>query len=95
MPLGSIDKFYAGYLLAIEVFSDSQSGPRMMHVITRAGTNRADLLRLVDDALEDLLENDYFSGLSGHPVVSTARGPCRDHRPSRILELSDRSGLRP
>jgi hypothetical protein len=94
-PRWSSSSRAARYLLAIEVFSDSQSGSRMMHVITRAGTNRADLLRLVDDALEDLLENGYSSGLSGHPFVSTARSPGRDDRPSRILESSDRSGPRP
>jgi hypothetical protein len=85
----------ARYLLAIEVLSDSHDGPRAMHVITRASTSRAELLRLVDDALEDLLANDDSARLSGPPSVSTTRGPYRDDRPSRMtLEPSDRSGSR-
>ena len=49
----------ARYLLAIEVLTDARSGSSTMHVVTRAGTNRTDLLRLVEDALEDYLEREH------------------------------------
>ena len=47
----------ARYLLAIEAFADGEVGApcTTVHVVTRAGTNSATLLRLVDDALEDHL----------------------------------------
>ena len=48
----------ARYLLAIEVVTDARSGSPTMHVVTRAGTNRTDLLRLLEDALEDYLERE-------------------------------------
>ena len=47
----------ARYLLAIEVLPESRTGPSTMHLVTRAGTTRADLLRLVDDALEEHLDS--------------------------------------
>jgi hypothetical protein len=55
----------ARYLLAIEVLSDAHAGSSTMHVVTRAGTNRADLLRLVDDALEEHLESGRWSSATG------------------------------
>ena len=55
----------ARYLLAIEVLTDASSGSSTMHVVTRAGTNRTDLLRLVEDALEDYLQRE-------HPATVTA-----------------------
>jgi hypothetical protein len=66
----------ARYLLAIEVVTDS--GSRLMHVLTRAGTTRADLLRLVDDALEDFLENNDSSTARGYPFGNTGR-PLSHH----------------
>ncbi len=47
----------ARYLLAIEVRSESSLGSSTIHVVTHARTSRADLLRLVNDALEDHLDN--------------------------------------
>ena len=47
----------ARYLLAIEVLTESRVGSSTIHVVTHARTNRADLLRLVDDALEEHLGN--------------------------------------
>ena len=49
----------ARYLLAIEVLTDARSDSSTMHVVTRAGTNRTDLLRLVEDGLEDYLEREH------------------------------------
>lgn len=49
----------ARYLLAIEVFTDARSGSSTIHVMTRAGTSRTDLLRLIEDALEDSLESEH------------------------------------
>ena len=49
----------ARYLLAIEVLTDARSGSSTMHVVARAGTNRTDLIRLVEDALEDHLEREH------------------------------------
>jgi hypothetical protein len=56
------------YLLAIEVLSETDAGvsSTTLYVVTRAGTTRADLLRLVDDALDEHLE-------SGHRLSATAR----------------------
>lgn len=54
----------ARYLLAIEVLPESRIGSSTMHVVTRAGTNRADLLRLVDDALEEHLDNTRSSAVT-------------------------------
>jgi hypothetical protein len=47
------------YLLAIEVLTDARSGSATIHVVARAGTNRTDLLRLVEDALEDHLDTEH------------------------------------
>lgn len=55
----------ARYLLAIEVLTDARSGSSTMHVVVRAGTNRSDLIQLVEDALEDYLERE-------HPATVTA-----------------------
>ena len=49
----------ARYLLAIEVLTDSGSGSSTMHVVTRAGTTRTELLRLIEAALEDYLEREH------------------------------------
>ena len=49
----------ARYLLAIEAITDARSDSATVHVVTRAGTNRTDLLRLVEDALEDYLEREH------------------------------------
>ena len=62
----------ARYLLAIEVVSDAHSGSSTMHVVTRAGTNRTDLLRLVDDALEDYLERDRPAAVRAYSSERTA-----------------------
>ena len=64
----------ARYLLAIEVFPESRAGSSSIHVVTRAGTNRADLLRLVDDALEEHLDNQRPSDETPHHRASTAGG---------------------
>jgi hypothetical protein len=40
------------YLLAIEVLSQDQVGSSRIHFVAQARTNREDLLRLVDEALE-------------------------------------------
>ena len=43
------------YLIEIDVRSDARVGSRTTHVLAHARTTRADLLRLVDDALEHLV----------------------------------------
>ena len=65
----------ARYLLAIEVLSDARSGSSTMHVVTRAGTNRTDLVRLVEDALEDFLERDHPATVTAYGRESTADVP--------------------
>jgi hypothetical protein len=62
----------ARYLLAIEVLSDAGTGSSTMHVVTQAGTNRTDLLRLVDDALEDYLEREHPATVRAYPSERTA-----------------------
>jgi len=62
----------ARYLLAIEVLSEAHSGSSTMHIVTRAGTNRTDLLRLVDDALEDYLERERPAAVRAYPSERTA-----------------------
>jgi hypothetical protein len=66
----------ARYLLAIEVFSDPRPGPSTMHVVTRAGTSRTDLLRLVDDALEDYLRRERPATVTAYPCERTASEDC-------------------
>lgn len=56
----------ARYLLAIEVLTDARSGSSTMHVVTRAGTNRTDLVRLIDGALADYLERDQPAALTAY-----------------------------
>jgi hypothetical protein len=56
----------ARYLLTIEVLTDARSGSSTMHVVTRAGTNRTDLLQLVDDALEDYLKREHAATMSAY-----------------------------
>jgi hypothetical protein len=62
----------ARYLLAIEVISDDRPDSATMHVVTRAGTNRTDLLRLVNDALEDYLEREPAATVRAYPAERTA-----------------------
>ena len=62
----------ARYLLAIEVLSEAHSGSSTMHVVVRAGTNRTDLLRLVDDALEDYLEREQPATVRAYSGERTA-----------------------
>ena len=54
------------YLLAIQVLSDAHAGSSTIHIVTHAGANRADLLRLVDDALEEHLAR---SGAANTPAM--------------------------
>jgi hypothetical protein len=62
------------YLLTIEVFSDAHVGSSTIHIVTHAGTNHADLLRLVDDALEEhLARGCCFSAANTPAMVSTPR----------------------
>ena len=49
----------ARYLLGIEVLTDAGSSSTTMHVVICPGTNRTDLLRLVEDALEDHLDREH------------------------------------
>jgi hypothetical protein len=62
----------ARYLLAIEVLSEVRSGSSTMHVVTRVGTNRTDLVRLVDEALEDYLEREHPAAVSAYTSERTA-----------------------
>lgn len=66
----------ARYLLAIEVFSEARLGSTTMHVVTRAGTNRADLLQLVDEALDDYLRGEHPATVSAYAYERTASGAC-------------------
>jgi len=43
-----------------------------MHVVTRAGVNRTDLLRLVDEALEDYLEKERPAVVTAYTSERTA-----------------------
>ena len=43
------------YVVAIDVRSAVRIGSRTIHIMAHASTTRADLLRLVDDALEHLV----------------------------------------
>ena len=65
----------ARYLLAIEVLTDARSGSSTMHVVTRAGTNRTDLIRLVEDALEDYLEREHPATVTEYASERTADLP--------------------
>lgn len=65
----------ARYLLAIEVLTDARSGSSTMHVVARAGTNRTDLIRLVEDALEDYLEREHPATLTAYASERTADVP--------------------
>ena len=65
----------ARYLLAIEVLTDASSGSSTMHVVARAGTNRTDLIRLVEDALEDYLEREHPATVTAYASVRTADVP--------------------
>jgi hypothetical protein len=62
----------ATYLLAIEVLPEAHGGSSTMHVLTRAGTNRTDLLRLVNDALEEYLEREHPASVRVYPSERTA-----------------------
>lgn len=53
------------YLLAIEVRSAAHVGSRTTHVVAHARTTRADLLQLVNDALEQML-CESRDGAAGH-----------------------------
>jgi len=46
------------YLIAINVGSDASVGSRTTHIMAHASTSRADLLRLVDDAVEGLVRDN-------------------------------------
>jgi hypothetical protein len=63
----------ARYLLAIEVLPESRVGTSTMHVLTHARTNRADLLRLVDDALQDHLCNTRPSTATAENCAGASR----------------------
>jgi len=62
----------ARYLLAIEVLSETRPGSSTMHVVTRVGTNRTDLVRLVGEALEDYLERAHPANLTVYGSERTA-----------------------
>lgn len=70
----------ARYLLAIEVLSDAHAGSSTIHVVTRAGTNRTDLLRLVDEALEDYLEKERPAAVTAYSSERTASRPSAADR---------------
>ena len=59
------------YIVAIDVLSEAQSGSSRIHIVAHARTTRADLLRLVDDALEDHLASGCsFSAVATPAMVS-------------------------
>lgn len=61
------------YLLAIEVLSEAHIGSSRIHIVAHFRTTRADLLRLVDDALEDLLaRGSSFSAATTPATVSVS-----------------------
>ena len=66
----------ARYLLAIEVRTEARLGSSTMHVVTRAGTNRTDLLQLVDEALEDYLQGEHPATVTAYAYERTASGAC-------------------
>ena len=61
------------YILAIEVLSEARVGSSKIHIVAHARTTRADLLRIVDDALEDHLATDFFSAATTPAMVSVTR----------------------
>ena len=61
------------YILAIEVLSEARVGSSRMHIVAHARTTRADLLRIVDDALEDHLATGFFSAATTPAMVSVPR----------------------
>ena len=52
----------ARYLLEIEVQAEAGSAPTVIHVLAHAATSRANLLQLVNAALEEHLGGDRLIG---------------------------------
>ena len=63
------------YAVAIDVRSAARVGSRTIHIMARASTTRADLLRLVDDALEHLVceSRDSAAGLPAEQTPEMLR----------------------
>lgn len=60
------------YAVAVEVLPDDRDGSSQIHVVAQASTTRADLLRLVDDALELLIRESRHGAEAHTPELLSA-----------------------
>ena len=60
------------YLVAIEVLSKDRVDSSTLHIVAHARTTRADLLRLLDDALELLVRESRHGAAAHTPEMLSA-----------------------